>query len=224
MLGLNDVNQIAFKEFCRLAYPVTCSIPGSDSARNSEQSEEQQENLDSINTTEQTQNNSTNTDAQNIEVFLTDEQACEQNSEGQPKVPLEQPEGLLEETPQTKEEEKSTRSLRHSTTSSEVNEEVDDIELIFSSDDKEHLQEDLVSISDFEPWEKTGAAGTPVLVNFNALSSSEELNKKSKNKDSFEMNMETDQDGQENRTDMKRDESVDTFEQVFKQSFNLLVS
>lgn len=109
---------------------------------------------------------------------------------------------------------KLTRSLRNSTTSSEANEEVDDIELIFSSDDKEHLQEDLVSISDYEPWEKVGSTGTPVLVNFNALSSSEELNSKSKNKNSGEMNMETEQEGRENCTDLKIDESADTFEQV----------
>lgn len=86
--------------------------------------------------------------------------------------------------------------------------------MIFSSDDKDHLQEDLVSISDFEPWEKAGSTGTPILVNFNALSSSEELNNKSKKIESGDMNMETDQEGLENRTDLKRDESVDTFEQV----------
>lgn len=114
---------------------------------------------------------------------------------------------------------KLTRSLRHSTTSSEANEEVDDIELIFSSDDKEHLQEDLVSISDFEPWEKAGSTGTPVLVNFGTLSSSEDLVSKSKKKESGEMNMETDQEGIENRTDMRRDESVDTFEQVHDDNF-----
>lgn len=45
-------------------------------------------------------------------------------------------------------------------------EEVDDIELIFSSDDKEYPQEDLVSISYYEPWQTCGQSGTPVLVNF----------------------------------------------------------
>lgn len=124
---------------------------------------------------------------------------------------MKQSENISAES-QAKNDTKTAKNIRHSSTSSEANEEVDDIELIFSSDDKEHLQEDLVSISDFEPWEKAGTAGTPVLVNFNAISSSEDLNSKSKNK--HEMNMETDQVGQENRGDVKRDESVDTFEQV----------
>uniref|UniRef100_A0A1B0D0P1 Uncharacterized protein n=1 Tax=Phlebotomus papatasi TaxID=29031 RepID=A0A1B0D0P1_PHLPP len=54
-------------------------------------------------------------------------------------------------------------------------EEVDDIELIFSSDDnKDLLQEDLVSISDYEPWQAPGSSGTPVLVNFSSLPSEEQ--------------------------------------------------
>lgn len=52
--------------------------------------------------------------------------------------------------------------------------EVDDIELILSSDDKEYPQEDLVSISYYEPWQLCGQAGTPVLVNFNNISSDNE--------------------------------------------------
>lgn len=50
-------------------------------------------------------------------------------------------------------------------------EEVDDIELIFSSDDKEYPQEDLVSISYYEPWQTCGQSGTPVLLNFGHIGS-----------------------------------------------------
>ncbi|XP_035785400.1 uncharacterized protein LOC118463143 isoform X2 [Anopheles albimanus] len=59
---------------------------------------------------------------------------------------------------------------------SENQEEVDDIELIFSSDDnaKDITQEDLVSISDYEPWHETGQSGTPVLVSFANLGSDPE--------------------------------------------------
>lgn len=53
-------------------------------------------------------------------------------------------------------------------------EEVDDIELILSSDDKEFPQEDLVSISYYEPWQMCGQSGTPILVNFNNISSDNE--------------------------------------------------
>lgn len=52
--------------------------------------------------------------------------------------------------------------------------EVDDIELILSSDDKEYPQEDLVSISYYEPWQLCGQTGTPVLVNYNNISSDNE--------------------------------------------------
>lgn len=54
--------------------------------------------------------------------------------------------------------------------------EVDDIELILSSDDKEYPQEDLVSISYYEPWQLCGQSGTPILVNFNRISSDNEGN------------------------------------------------
>ncbi|XP_053659568.1 uncharacterized protein LOC128708613 [Anopheles marshallii] len=59
---------------------------------------------------------------------------------------------------------------------SENQEEVDDIELIFSSDDnaKDITQEDLVSISDYEPWHEAGQSGTPVLVSFTNLASDQE--------------------------------------------------
>lgn len=53
-------------------------------------------------------------------------------------------------------------------------EEVDDIELILSSDDKEFPQGDLVSISYYEPWQLCGQSGTPILVNFNNISSDNE--------------------------------------------------
>lgn len=53
-------------------------------------------------------------------------------------------------------------------------EEVDDIELILSSDDKEYPQEDMVSISYYEPWQLCGQSGTPILVNFNNISSDNE--------------------------------------------------
>lgn len=54
---------------------------------------------------------------------------------------------------------------------SDNQEEVDDIELIFSSDDKEYPQEDLVSISYYEPWQTCGQSGTPVLLNFGRIGS-----------------------------------------------------
>lgn len=54
---------------------------------------------------------------------------------------------------------------------SDNQEEVDDIELIFSSDDKEFPQEDLVSISYYEPWQACGQSGTPVLLNFGRIGS-----------------------------------------------------
>ncbi|KAJ6647671.1 CAP-Gly domain-containing linker protein 1, partial [Pseudolycoriella hygida] len=176
----------------------------SDTAQGSETADEQKENLDSLNVTEHIENISANTEA-----VQSEGQSSENIIEETQK---EQSENISTEE-QTKIENKIPRTLRNSTTSSEANEEVDDIELIFSSDDKEHLQEDLVSISDFEPWEKAGATGTPVLVNFGAISSSEDLNNKSENIQSS-YNMETDQEAMKNRTTMKRDESVDTFEQV----------
>lgn len=166
-----------------------------------------------MNVSQHIQNVATNTESVDIEPIATEEQTYETNLEENSQILIRQSEDISTEE-HTKNVTKITRSLRQSTTSSEANEEVDDIELIFSSDDKDHLQEDLVSISDFEPWEKVGSAGTPVLVNFGILSSSEELNNKSKKKESGEMVMETDHANPENQTDMKRDESVDTFDQV----------
>lgn len=54
----------------------------------------------------------------------------------------------------------------------DIPEEVDDIELIFSSDDnKDMIQEDLVSLSEYEPWQDPGASGTPVLTKFSTITS-----------------------------------------------------
>lgn len=69
---------------------------------------------------------------------------------------------------------KLSQSPRRST--SDNQEEVDDIELIFSSDDKEFTQEDLISISYYEPWQKCGKSGTPVLTNFASIGSDPDAN------------------------------------------------
>lgn len=54
----------------------------------------------------------------------------------------------------------------------EIPDDVDDIELIFSSEDnKEVIQEDLVSLSEYEPWQDGGDAGTPILTKFSTLTS-----------------------------------------------------
>lgn len=54
----------------------------------------------------------------------------------------------------------------------DIPEEVDDIELIFSSDDnKDMIQEDLVSLSEYEPWQDAGGTGTPVLTKFSTITS-----------------------------------------------------
>lgn len=53
----------------------------------------------------------------------------------------------------------------------DIPEEVDDIELIFSADDnKEEMQDDLVSLSEYEPWQESND-GTPVLTKFATLTS-----------------------------------------------------
>lgn len=54
----------------------------------------------------------------------------------------------------------------------DIPEEVDDIELIFSSDDnKDAIQEDLVSLSEYEPWQEENESGAPVLTKFSTLTS-----------------------------------------------------
>lgn len=54
----------------------------------------------------------------------------------------------------------------------DIPEEVDNIELIFSSDDnKDMIQEDLVSLSEYEPWQEGGDEGTPILTKFSTLTS-----------------------------------------------------
>lgn len=63
---------------------------------------------------------------------------------------------------------------------SDTQEEVDDIELIFSSaeDDAHHRElheEEMVSISaSYEPWQKPGSGGTPVLLSFERFSLEDE--------------------------------------------------
>lgn len=70
---------------------------------------------------------------------------------------------------------------RSGKTSETNQEEVDDIELIFSSDDqKDYGQDDLVSIGEFEPWQEPGTTGTPVLIKFKKTSSLEKENKENK--------------------------------------------
>lgn len=71
-------------------------------------------------------------------------------------------------------ENEANASLSPQRSAGDPQEEVDDIELIFSSDDKEYPQEDLVSITCYEPWQMSGQSGTPVLVNYAALSSDNE--------------------------------------------------
>lgn len=83
--------------------------------------------------------------------------------------PIAGPSGSENTTVESEDNPKLTQSA-----TSENHEEVDDIELIFSADDKDFAQEDLVSIGDYEPWEKAGTSGTPVLVNFTEIQSDQE--------------------------------------------------
>lgn len=65
----------------------------------------------------------------------------------------------------------------------ENQEEVDDIELIFSSDEnKDYTQEDLVSISEYEPWKEPDGTGTPIMVKFNKKNVSIEKTQMEENK------------------------------------------
>lgn len=104
----------------------------------------------------------------------------------------------------------------------ENSEEVDDIELIFSSDDKDFAQDDLVSIGgDYEPWEKVGSSGTPILVNFANVGSDQETDgnrdelKMSKDSiiDSIE-DVDQENQGPKDETKFCRDDSYDNFEPV----------
>lgn len=101
---------------------------------------------------------------------------------------------------------------------SENHEEVDDIELIFSSDEKhDMMQEDLVSISDYEPWQQIGVSGTPVLVKFSSIQSDasnkshHQRSVESNDSSSFEKDFYLDQRDEPN---LPRDESLDTFDLV----------
>lgn len=87
---------------------------------------------------------------------------------------------------------------------------VDDIELIFSADDKDFAQqqddEDLVSITgDYEPWSKSGKSGTPVLVNYGSIGSDTETATAAAT-----AAMAADGDGDGGAT-MARDDSYDSF-------------
>lgn len=116
-----------------------------------------------------------------------------------------------------------TKSKNGST--SENHEEVDDIELIFSSDEKhDMMQEDLVSISDYEPWQQIGVSGTPVLVKFSSIQS--DNSNKSQHQRSVESNDSFSYDPKSSsfekdfyldprdEPNIKRDESLDTFDIV----------
>ncbi|XP_055601381.1 uncharacterized protein LOC129750160 [Uranotaenia lowii] len=123
------------------------------------------------------------TSSENLHVDV-DQQSNASNSEGDNSVFTEDVttpvEGDQEGATGTTAPKPVVRSIMKKS-ESENQEEVDDIELIFSSDDqKDILQEDLVSISDFEPWQEAGQSGTPVLTNFkNIPSDQESLSKKS---------------------------------------------
>lgn len=108
---------------------------------------------------------------------------------------------------------------------SENHEEVDDIELIFSSDEKQDMmQEDLVSISDYEPWQQIGISGTPVLVKFSSIQS--DASNKSHHQRSVESNDSFSYDQKSSsfekdfyldprdEPNLQRDESLDTFDLV----------
>lgn len=98
---------------------------------------------------------------------------------------------------------------------------MDDIELIFSADDKDFAQDDLVSIGgDYEPWEKAGSSGTPVLVNFASVGSDQETEGNREVKMDKNTMIESIEDvGQENRgptgeSYIRRDDSCDNFDPV----------
>lgn len=109
----------------------------------------------------------------------------------------------------------------------ENSEEVDDIELIFSSDDKDYGQDDLVSIGgDYEPWEKAGSSGTPILMNFATVGSDQEtdvnFNRDVQMEGEQLLRSTSDMVDQENRgpsndsVEIHRDDSYDTFDPVVK--------
>ncbi|XP_050090046.1 uncharacterized protein LOC126574108 isoform X2 [Anopheles aquasalis] len=114
--------------------------------------------------------------SENLQVD-TDRQSNASISEGDNSVFAEDPvtdgEGHRPVTGSYTVSDLSEHRQRVKKSDSENQEEVDDIELIFSSDDnaKDITQEDLVSISDYEPWHETGQSGTPVLVSFANLGS-----------------------------------------------------
>lgn len=85
---------------------------------------------------------------------------------------LQQVEEMTSDTEQAVDNETGELPRDEREETDDIPDEVDDIELIFSSDDnKEMIQEDLVSISEYEPWQEPGESGTPVLTKFNTLTS-----------------------------------------------------
>lgn len=88
------------------------------------------------------------------------------------EVRLNQVEDMTSDTEQALDNETGEFPREEREETDDIIEEVDDIELIFSSEDnKDMIQEDLVSISEYEPWQEPGEAGTPILTKFNTLAS-----------------------------------------------------
>lgn len=85
---------------------------------------------------------------------------------------LQQVDDMTSDTEQALDNETGELPREEREETDDIIEEVDDIELIFSSEDnKDMIQEDLVSISEYEPWQEPGDTGTPVLTKFNTLAS-----------------------------------------------------
>lgn len=96
---------------------------------------------------------------------------------------------------------------------SDTQEEVDDIELIFSSDadHKELHEEEMVSISAaYEPWQKPGASGTPVLLSFERFSLEEHEDGQQTTKESLsKRQMSLDGEGSKNPKSFMKKASLD---------------
>lgn len=136
--------------------------------------------------------------------------------------------------------EVTTRDQSEQISTFDNQEEVDDIELIFSSDDKDFPQEELVSISYYEPWHICGRSGTPVLVHFGSIKSDAESTEAGANENreccvsplslghrrratedstkrlqTKSCSLENESESKENATrGMCREQSADSFEQV----------
>lgn len=92
---------------------------------------------------------------------------------------------------------------------SDTQEEVDDIELVFSSDDHRELhEEEMVSISaTYEPWQKPGGSGTPVLLSFERLSIEDQERPSTL---ASRKQTSLDEHRQVNRTSYRKESSMDT--------------